>query len=103
MKKEKFYERLAIAVFIFFCVAAVFKSEYNRWFVHPRVGDIWRYEIEIEDKNPYDTTKPFYRDYIVLDERDGYVLYFDITNKTTESSKEFMFKFNARKIKSVLK
>lgn len=63
--------------------------------VHPKTGDIWRYS-SAQTNNPY-------RKYLVLDTKDGYILYLDLKFKTIGSSSEQMFTFNSEKIKTIIK
>lgn len=70
--------------------------------VHPKTGDIWRYS-SAQTNNPYRKYKPFQNDYLVLDTKDGYILYLDLKFKTIGSSSEQMFTFNSEKIKTIIK
>lgn len=69
-------------------------------FGDPKVGDVWRYRPKISNENPFRETsklKPSY-DYKVIDVKDGYVLYLDLSDSTRGSSTIRMFKVSAERL-----
>lgn len=66
-------------------------------FKEPKVGEVWRWTVRGENKNPFlrgYKLKPYY-DYKVLAVQDGYVQYLDLSNSAVESSTVKMFKVSA--------
>jgi hypothetical protein len=66
-------------------------------FKEPKVGEIWRWTVRGESKNPFSNgykLKPYY-DYKVLAVQDGYVQYLDLSDSAIESSTIRKFKWSA--------
>jgi hypothetical protein len=76
--------------------AALFSCNSN----DPKVGDVWRYRPKSSNENPFRETsklRQFY-DYKVIDVKDGYVLYMDLSDSTKKSSTIRMFKASAERL-----
>ena len=86
-------------IMVLFSLIAIFNTTF---ITHPKTGDIWRY-TQTKSDNPYRKSEPTDNDYLVLDTKDGYVLYLNLKYKTIESSSEQMFTFNSEKIKTIIK
>lgn len=85
--------------FFAYVLLAVVLSSCNG-FSDPKVGEIWRYRPKSSNENPFretSTLRPFY-DYKVIDVKDGYVLYFDLSDSTKESSTIRFFKLSAERL-----
>ena len=79
-------------------VAALFSCNLN----DPRIGDVWRYRPSSSNENPFrETSKlPKFYDYKVIDVKDGYVLYMDLSDSVRKSSTIRMFKVSAERLSS---
>ncbi|RPD43413.1 hypothetical protein [Paracnuella aquatica] len=66
-------------------------------FKEPKVGEVWRWTVKGENKNPFSSgykLKPYY-DFKVLAVQNGYVQYLDLRDSSVESSTIQMFKVSA--------
>ena len=66
----------------------------------PKIGDVWRYRPRSSNENPFretSTLRQFY-DYKVIDVKDGYVLYMDLSDSIKQSSTIKLFKISAERL-----
>lgn len=88
--------KTSILALIALLVASLFSCNLN----DPRIGDVWRYRPRLSNENPFRETsnlRKFY-DYKVIDVKDGYVLYMDLSDSTRKSSTIRMFKVSAERL-----
>lgn len=103
MNKEKENKGLSIefkivisiltSIFLFWCwflILKPLKEQYNI-----KIGDVYKYTIK--DDNPFNESKIHY--YKVIDKRDNYVKYIDLSNKDTMTMKVRTFLYGVEKVK----
>lgn len=81
------------SIFLFWCwflILKPLKEQYNI-----KIGDVYKYTIK--DDNPFNESKIHY--YKVIDKRDNYVKYIDLSNKDTMTMKVRTFLYGVEKVK----
>lgn len=63
----------------------------------PKIGDVWRY-VPKSSEDPFRVESKKFYDYKILDIKDDYILYMDLSDSITESSTVEMFKVGSERL-----